>query len=373
MKMGKILMISSTAKVGGGPNNMFSLGQNLNKYFDILYALPYEKNFSFLVPKNNILFISERKILLKDIFSLVKFIDANSIDIIHAHGKGASILGRILVFLMKKKLVYTYHGIHLECHSKIIQFIYLIYENLTGFLDKYKIFVSHSEMLYAKKAKIFFRKNFRIINNGVINRPLIEEKSINEKLYLFPEKDLLISDLYKRSKIVSVSRFVKQKNIFEIVKIAKLIPEVNFLIIGDGPEFYNVKKFIIENKIGNVILTGLKKNVFPYLEISDIFLSTSLYEGLPISILEAMSVGLPIIASNVTGNKDTLEHGISGYFYELGDIYQAKEYIFSLINNKDQRKKMSIESQKRQREHFSINTMINNYKNLYNDILKKTS
>ena len=102
MKIGKILMISSTAKVGGGPNNMFSIGKNLNKDFDIFYALPHEENFSFLVPKNNILFISERKILLKDIFSLVKFINKNSIDIIHAHGKGASVLARILVFLLKK-------------------------------------------------------------------------------------------------------------------------------------------------------------------------------------------------------------------------------------------------------------------------------
>ena len=165
MKMCKILMISSTAKVGGGPNNMFSIGKNLNKDFDIFYALPNEEKLSFLVPKNKILFISERKILLKDIFSLVKFINKNSIEIIHAHGKGASVLARILVFMMKKKLVFTYHGIHLECHSKVIQLLYLIYENLTGFLDKYKVFVSHSEMLYAKKVKIFFGNNFRIINN----------------------------------------------------------------------------------------------------------------------------------------------------------------------------------------------------------------
>ena len=55
---------------------------------------------------------------------------------------------------------------------------------------------------------------------------------------------------------------------------------------------------------------------------------------MPISILEAMSVGLPIIATNVTGNKDALEHGISGYLYDLGDINHAKDYILSLIKNK---------------------------------------
>tara|TARA_B100000886_G_C20404950_1_gene484301 strand:- start:566 stop:1651 length:1086 start_codon:yes stop_codon:yes gene_type:complete len=361
--MNKILMISSTAKVGGGPKNMFSLGQNLMNDFDIFYAIPYEESFSSLIPRSNILFISERKIFLKDIFALAKFINNNSIDIIHAHGKGASVLGRILVLFWKKKLVYTYHGIHLECHTKIIQLLYLIFENITGLLDNYKVFVSCSEMLYAKKVKILFRNNFRIINNGVENRPLSKAA----------RKDILKSDLAKNFKIVSVSRFVKQKNILEIVKIALLIPQINFLIIGDGPEFNNLSDFIIANNIRNVTLTGFKKNVFPHLQNSDVFLSTSLYEGLPISLLEAMSVGLPIIATNVTGNKDAVEHGISGYLYNLGEIYQAKEYILNLINNKDLRKKMSIESQKRQRDYFSTNTMINEYKILYKDILKKTT
>lgn len=358
----KILMISSTVKVGGGPNHILSLGKNLKNNFKIFYAIPYDENFSFQIPKNNILYISERRILLKDIFALVKFININSIDIIHAHGKGASVIARILVFLMKKKLVFTYHGIHLECHSKPIQLLYLIYENLTGFLDNYKIFVSDSEMLYAKKVKIPFGNNFRIINNGVKNRYFIK------KLVKTSDQDILNLDLSNRINIVSVSRFVKQKNILEIVKIANLIPQINFAIIGVGPEFNNVKNYILSNNIGNVLLTGLKKNVYDYLHISDIFLSTSLYEGLPISVLEAMSVGLPIIATNVTGNKDTIEHGKSGYLYNLGEIKVAKDFIIYLINNEDLRKKMSLESLRRQRSHFSLDLMIDRYKVLYNDV-----
>ena len=365
----KILMISSTVKVGGGPNNMFSLGQNLKNNFKIFYAIPYDENFSFQIPKNNILFISERKIILKDIFALIKFININSIDIIHAHGKGASVIARILVIFIKKKLVFTYHGIHLECHSKLVQLIYLLYENLTGFLDNYKIFVSYSEMLYAKKVKIFVGNNFRIINNGVKNRSLIKKK----ELIISSDQKMLNSDLSKKLNIVSVSRFVKQKNILEIVKIAKLLPQINFAIIGEGPEFNKIKKYIFLNNISNVTLTGLKNNVYEYLQISDVFLSTSLYEGMPISVLEAMSVGLPIIATNVIGNKDTIEHGISGYLYNLGEIKVAKDFILYLINNEDLRKKMSIESQRRQRSHFSLDTMINKYRILYKDVLNKTT
>ena len=67
---------------------------------------------------------------------------------------------------------------------------------------------------------------------------------------------------------------------------------------------------------------------------SDIYLSTSLYEGLPISILEAMSIGLPIVASKVTGNVDTIKNDISGFFYRLGDIKQASFLIEKIMENK---------------------------------------
>ena len=80
---------------------------------------------------------------------------------------------------------------------------------------------------------------------------------------------------------------------------------------------------------------GNKKDVFKYLYESDLFLSTSLYEGHPISILEAMSIGLPIVASKVTGNIDTIKNDFSGFFYRLGDIKQAVICIEKIMKNND--------------------------------------
>ena len=75
---------------------------------------------------------------------------------------------------------------------------------------------------------------------------------------------------------------------------------------------------------------------------ADIYLSTSLYEGLPISILEAMSVGLPIIASDVTGNCDTIVNGKSGYLYNINDVKDAELKIKKLSKSDDLRKKALI-------------------------------
>ena len=80
-----------------------------------------------------------------------------------------------------------------------------------------------------------------------------------------------------------------------------------------------LEDLIKTNNIKNVFLLGNKKNVFDYLIASDIYLTSSLYEGLPIAVLEAMSID-SIIASDVVGNKDTVKHNYSGFLYSLGDI-----------------------------------------------------
>ena len=71
--------------------------------------------------------------------------------------------------------------------------------------------------------------------------------------------------------------------------------QIDFKIVGYGKLWKDIKQLIFELEIENVQLIGMKKNVFKYLYYSDIFLSTSLYEGLPLSILEAMSVGFQLL------------------------------------------------------------------------------
>ena len=105
----------------------------------------------------------------------------------------------------------------------------------------------------------------------------------------------------------------------------------------------------------------MKKNVFEHLYYSDIYLSTSLYEGLPLSILEAMSVGLPIIASNVVGNLDTVENGINGYLYDLNDYSIAVKYLKILALDESLRNLMGYNSFKIQREFFSKEKMLSKY------------
>ena len=130
------------------------------------------------------------------------------------------------------------------------------------------------------------------------------------------------------------------------------------------------KKYIESKKIKNVYLFGNKKDVFKYLYESDLFLSTSLYEGHPISILEAMSIGLPIVASKVTGNIDTIKNNFSGLFYRLGDINGAVKCIEKIMKNSDLKLEISNNSFLSHRKLFTTEKMKNEYLSLYKENYK---
>ncbi len=357
-----ILMVSSSSQLGGGTNHMFSLGKNLNKNFEVFYALPNNKNFSELLNSRNHIAISERKINLLDIYKINKFINKNSIDIIHAHGKGAGLISRCTNFFSKKILIYTFHGIHYECNNLIIKKIYILYERIMGKLDNFKILVSNSERKFAESLNLYLGNNFSIISNGVADR-----KIKNFSIDYYPKEEKLNN---KKLEVISVCRFVEQKNISEIIKIAMKLPDINFTIVGEGDLWHKINDLVSKLNLKNVFLIGRKKNVFEFLYNSDIFLSTSLYEGLPISILEAMSIGLPIVASKVVGNVDTVEDGKSGFLYNLYNFDEAAEYISLLANNPNKRKLMGVKSHERHRDFFSLSNMINKYQILYESIKK---
>ncbi len=353
-------MISASSKLGGGPKHIFSLSTKLNNNFKIYYAMPSNEAFSNYFSENNHLEIAERKINLKDIFKVKQFVSKNDIDMIHAHGKGASVLARILKLLINKPLIYTFHGIHLECHNLLARNLYKFFELTTGFIDTCKIFVSKSESNYAKKFRIYNGKNYKIINNGVANKKI---KNF-EKLNIRKKQE-------NKIKVITICRFVKQKNIEEILSIAKELEDIQFLILGNGPLWKNINFLIIKNKLKNILLIGESTNVFNYLYDSDIFLSTSLYEGLPISVLEAMSVGLPIVASNVVGNCDAIEHEKEGYLYTLNNVSMASKYISLLAKNYSKRSGMGKQSFQRQRKLFQVDLMIQKHMNLYNDVFNE--
>jgi len=168
--------------------------------------------------------------------------------------------------------------------------------------------------------------------------------------------------------IIGIGRLCVQKNFgFLIRSFAKSIQKVDayLVIIGEGSERQKLEKLIKSlNLEGSVILMGHKDNVFPYLKRSDIFVLSSLYEGMPNALIEAVALKIPSISTNIkTGPKEILLNGEGGRLVEVNNIDDLrKAIVFRLLEQEVAQK--AAENSFSQLDRFSMNGMILRYKNI---------
>ena len=361
----KILYVSLRSDFGGATLHIDQLVQSFNNNYEIYCAAPVEKpygvNWLEILGNEKFLELPHRSFSVKRLIRLIFFIKRNKIDIIHAHGKGAGIYARLVkIFTPKTYLIYTFHGLHIANYSKSMKHFYLIMERVLGKLTNLFINVSNGEKQVCLDNKLFNASKSIVIYNAIEN----DENN-------YPAKDELRRKLnlpIDRFVILSVIRFNPQKNITAMLEIAqKLSDDKNFMfiIIGDGEEKSTIEKNISEYKIDNVKLLGYQRNVNEYLRASDLFLSTSLWEGLPYSLIEATRAGVPIVASNVTGNNEVVFDKQNGYLFQVDDIDSAAHMLKDLRDSNKTLETFGQNSKKVFKEYFVLNRMINKLKEVY--------
>lgn len=278
---------------------------------------------------------------LWELYIILKKID--DIDIIHLHSSKAGFLGRIVSFLLGKssRTIYTPHAIsflRLDVSPKKRK-IFIWMERFASFLGGKIVACSQSEKEAIEEQGI---KNVTFINNGI--KKLQIEKKVNT------------SD---KTTIISVGRLSIQKNpkLFNDIALEFIDnPNIQFIWCGDG-------ELKSELTSPNIKYTGWieQKKLESYLANADIYLSTSLWEGLPLSVLEAMSIGLPVILSNCVGNRDLVED--NGVLYI--DKIEAVKNINELLKNKIWTNKKGHNSKIIVENNFNMRNMAISYLNIY--------
>lgn len=322
-------MITVRADFGGGPEHIYRLIPHLQENYNIFIACPedypYREKFSELTGAGNLLIIPHRKFTVPALLELNNFIEEKQIALLHSHGKGAGIYSRLLKILTRRKTVHTFHGIHTGEYGKIQKFIYVLIEKfLTFFTDQF-ISVSAGEKETAVKTGIAPGNKISIILNGVV---LNENFSPGDK----------VNDKFT---VLHVSRFDYQKNSKDMVSIAEEIgaeSDINsfkFIMTGDGKEKEDCEKLVQEKGLNEYFtFTGFVTNPNYYFDSADVFVSTSRWEGLPLTVLESMNRGTVPVISDVVGNNDIFENGKCGFLYKPGDVKSAAQLIIDLKNRK---------------------------------------
>lgn len=278
----------------------------------------------------------------KTLLVLIKHIKSLKPDIVHLHSSRMTVIGRLAHYLSfsNSKLFYTPHGYSFLKKDVSTQKrkVYYLIEKYFAKLGGCSIACGDTEFNLAKKIS----KSY-LVRNGVNIKNLGRSNSYN--------KDNLFT-----IGILGRITFARNPELFN--KIALRHPKVRFVWIGDGE-----LRDLITSK--NIEVTGWfteRKEALEHLKLVDVYLQTSLWEGLPMAVLEAMAFKKPVLATNVIGNKDVVLHGKTGYLFDNEE--ELSTYI-KLLLDKAHRLKLGESGAIRVKEFFDSSKNFKGLEEIY--------
>jgi glycosyltransferase involved in cell wall biosynthesis len=305
-----------------------------------------------LSAKNNLQLILQYK-------NIIDYCTANQIQLIHAHLPWAGFVSRLVHLKTKIPVLYTEHNLQERYHF------------LTKFINKWSfnyqtlaIGVSQEvtdSILKNIKPKIVVKTLLNGVNVQNFQRNNPAERQKIRQQFSIPDEAILVGT-------VAVFRFQKRLDKWlEIMSEAiEKNPNIYGIIVGAGilePEIY--AKHAALNLEGKVFFSGIQTNVKPYYEAMDIFMMSSSFEGLPIALLEAMSMGCAIVSTDAGGIKEVLKNNENGIMVAVENWKMLSNSILDLSKNPSQLASFQIEARKRVEENFSIKAMVMQLEILY--------
>ena len=282
----------------------------------------------------------------------------NNIDVVHIHNWGVFIESTIASKLSgASKVIHTVHGPYISYTRGIkatlkIYIRHMIERFLSRYIDQF-ISVSDSIRNYMVNDIGINKNKIKVIHNGIAGLNLKTSKLSEPKII----------------NLVSVGRVAKIKNHQLLLNALKMIEsKINFhlTIVGDGPELNNIKEQC--NKLllnENISFLGFRTDIDEILTNMDICVVTSDYEGISIAILEAMSIGMPVIASSVGGNPETVADGKSGILFPKDDESALVEALIKLSKSATLRELMGESGYQRFIKHFHQDNVFKQYSLIY--------
>ncbi|MFC4210480.1 glycosyltransferase family 4 protein [Pedobacter lithocola] len=364
-----ILHAIRQGQVGGGETHVLDLVNSLDKakYESVIlsftegpmveklkqdgfktYVVSTEKPFNFRVWKQ-----------------VRQIISAENIDLIHAHGTRANSNTFYSAKLLKIPLVYTVHGwsFHPD-QSKMVKFIRSMSERFLVSVANKTICVSKSNLIEGKTK--FPMTNATVIANGINRFKFNPDKEFKNIRLEFGIDESFILVGY-------IARITNQKSPLTFLRAIAMLPEkenIRFLIVGDGDlktQMLSLSKDLNLDKY--ITFVDFRNDIPDILNAIDVFCLPSLWEGLPIALLEAMSMRKAIIASKIDGITDLIDDGLNGLLVKAADIDSLSKTLQRLILDRKLIADLGLEAEKTVQEKFNISTMTKNIEAVYQEFI----
>lgn len=302
--------------------------------------------------------------------SLFIYLLKNRFDIVQTSLFNANFHGRIAAFLARVPVIISEeHSEHYQYNS--LRFLPHIYSDriLARFTDRIICCSRNLMNSISKLENIPLHKLFLLVNTFDMEKLKITRQPLDLRRELgLSENDLVIGN---------IASLCKRKNQGVLIKVLRLISEKlpNARLLFVGEEDPEIKQELLSlvyslNLSGKILFLGRKDNIADYLNIMDIFVLPSLFEGIPLAMLEAMYMQVPVVASEVGGVSEIIINNKNGILVKPNNIEALAGAITGLIINKEKRIRLAQEGRKTTLERFTIEGYITELENLYNQLYK---
>jgi lipopolysaccharide/colanic/teichoic acid biosynthesis glycosyltransferase/glycosyltransferase involved in cell wall biosynthesis len=295
------------------------------------------------------------------------------VDIVHTHSSKAGFVGRLAARLARVPVViHTAHGFAFQDdRHPWVRPLYVAIERLAGRWTTVLLCVSRDERGLALAHGLVDPARAEVIYNSIdataADACLEPDAALRARLGLEAATHL----------VGTVANLRPEKGLDDFIHAAGLVrdrrDDVSFLIVGSGSLAPRLEEQIARLGLtGRVVITHAEGAIWPYLSIMDVFVSTSLREGLPYAILEAMAMRRAIVATDVTGSRELIEDGATGRLVPPRDPARVADAVLGLLASADARTAFGAAARRRVEERHDIARAIPALESLYASALRRT-
>lgn len=303
------------------------------------------------------------------LLELTKVLLAEKPDILHTHSSKAGILGRLAAALAGVPVVvHTYHGFGFhDRQPPLVKGLYVLLERLCARFTDALIFVSKANIAYAAQHGIARPEEAVLIRSGVALAGLpapVDAAKLKMSAGVGMHKPL----------VVSIGNLKPQKNVADLLEAAALVlaalPEARFVFIGDGPQRRALEARAFALGLNDrFIFLGWRRDAAQWLAAADAFVMSSLWEGLPRALVEAMKTGRPAVCYATDGVVDLIKNGENGFTVEPGDHVALAARVTELLKDEPLRRRLGAAAAAAIGPEFEIDGMVRAQEALYERLL----
>jgi len=366
----RILELLVSTDLGGGPAQVHELVTRLPRpEFAVTVAGPPGGPYGGIFAGSGARFAGIRtdRVGLRPLLDVLRLIRQERVDIVHSHGKGAGLYGRLAARRAGIPSVHTFHGIHHAEYPLGLGRAYLVLERRLARMTQAIVHVSESQAREAVALGLAPSDRSHVIVNGIdaarVAAAAMTRAAARQSLGLEPDALML----------GTIARFDRVKALDALLcafaVVAATQPAARLLLVGDGPQAPRLRALAASLGVEErVRFPGFLADACRLLPALDLYISASRKEGLPLALLEAMACGLPVVATRVPGHVDVIEHGATGLLAAPDDPQALGLAMGDLLADPARRSTMGQAGRRRVEERFAASRMAAETADLYRSV-----